>query len=72
LCRPNGDIFIGDFKEGKPHGIGIYIDMQEMTKRHGEWKEGKRMCWLSGPQEIETNGSPVKALAHMTRLHMTA
>lgn len=69
--RANGNKYIGGFKAGKPHGIGIYIDMEERTKRHGEWIDGKRVSWLSSAEEIDTSGSPVKSMTYQSKLHMS-
>ena len=62
----NGTIYIGKFKEGKMHGFAIFIDA-EGKKRHGEWREGKRIAWLSSQDEIQTSGSPIKAMSHLAR-----
>ena len=48
----NGNTYIGKFKDGKMSGYAIYLNMEEYTKRHGEWKEGKRIQWLSSPEHI--------------------
>jgi hypothetical protein len=39
----NGNKYIGNFKEGKMEGYAIFLDFNEMTKRHGEWREGVRI-----------------------------
>jgi hypothetical protein len=36
------------------HGIGIYFNAEEEWKKQGEWKDGKRIKWLSKP--IKLNG----------------
>ena len=59
-------MYIGNFKDGKMDGFAIYVDMEEKTKRHGEWREGKRKTWLSGPEAIQTDGSPIKKVSYMT------
>jgi hypothetical protein len=63
----NGNIYIGSFKEGRMHGFAIFINSEESTKRHGEWREGKRIAWLSSSEGIQTSGSPIKALSHLSR-----
>ena len=41
---PNGNKYVGSWKNGKQHGIGVWISSEEggMTKRQGEWVNGKR------------------------------
>ena len=56
----NGDKYIGKFKDDKMEGYAIYLNMTEMTKRHGEWKDGKRTNWISNPEVITNDPSPVK------------
>ena len=53
-------MYIGKFYDAKPHGIGVFIDAEASTKRHGEWKDGKRLSWLSSPEEINLSKSPIK------------
>ena len=48
----NGNIYIGKFHEGKMHGFAIFIDVEKSFKRHGEWREGKRIAWLSSAENI--------------------
>lgn len=67
----DGNLYIGKFYDGKPHGVGVFIEVTEGWKRHGEWKEGKRIAWLSGPEEVNLSNSPIKRLSHMHQLHMT-
>lgn len=66
LIFPNKNMYIGHFKKGKMDGFAIYIDMEAKTKRHGEWRDGKRKQWLSGPESIPTDGSPVKRPSYLT------
>lgn len=60
LKFPNGNYYIGKFKDGKMSGYAIFLNMEEYTKRHGEWKEGKRIQWLSSPEAINVDSSPIK------------
>lgn len=46
-------------------GYAIFIDMEEYTKRHGEWKDGKRVQWLSSPEAINVERSPIKKSAYV-------
>jgi len=44
----NGDVYIGQWKDGKKHGKGCYTVSADMTRLKGEWAEGK-ICsgqWL--------------------------
>ena len=65
----NGHLYIGKFKDGKMCGYAIYIDIDEKTKRHGEWKEGKRTQWLSSPEAINVDASPIKKSSYVTPMH---
>lgn len=47
------------------NGFAIFINMEESTKRHGEWKDGKRIQWLSSPEAIQTDSSPIKRVSYM-------
>ena len=42
---PDGRIYEGEWHDNKQHGIGHYTN-KEGIKKKGEWKEGKRYCWL--------------------------
>lgn len=46
-------------------GYAIYIDIEASTKRHGEWKDGKRIAWLSSPEHINVSASPIKNMAYI-------
>ena len=63
----NGNFYIGPFKEGKQNGVAVFIEPAERTKRHGEWKNGKRITWISSPEQINTESSPIKKLSYLTR-----
>jgi hypothetical protein len=41
---PNGNKYVGSWRNGKQHGIGVWVSSEEgaMTKRQGEWVNGKR------------------------------
>lgn len=66
-----GNLYIGKFRDGKMCGFAIFIDMQAWTKRHGEWREGKRIQWLSSPEAITVDSSPIKKLSYISSLHTT-
>lgn len=46
-------------------GYAIYLNMEEMTKRHGEWRDGVRTQWLSSPEVITVDASPIKKVAYV-------
>lgn len=56
---PNGKKYIGSWKNNKQHGIGIMMDTASNVKRQGEWREGKRLKWISS-NEMHTQSSPVR------------
>lgn len=62
----NGNKYIGSFREGKMHGFALFLDAAKQTKRHGEWRDGKRLTWLSSQEGIQTSGSPIKSLSHQS------
>jgi hypothetical protein len=62
----NRNIYIGTFKEGKMNGFAIFIDITASTKRHGEWRDGKRVNWISNPEQINVNSSPIKKSSYLT------
>lgn len=65
----NGDLYIGKFKEGKMGGISIFINIEESTKRHGRWVDGKRVEWIGNPEHINVNSSPIKRLSYLGSSH---
>ena len=42
---PDGRVYVGQWRDGKYHGIGAYEYVKGMQKK-GEWFEGKRTRWL--------------------------
>jgi hypothetical protein len=46
---PNGVKYIGSWRAGKQHGIGVLYNSGDGQKRQGEWVHGKRIRWISGP-----------------------
>lgn len=57
----NGNKYIGAWQDDVQHGIGIFFSFEESTKKQGEWKQGKRVQWLSKP--IKTGGENNKILS---------
>lgn len=51
------------------NGFAIFISQEDQTKRHGEWRDGKRIAWLSNSENIQTSNSPIKNLSHLTTKH---
>ena len=60
LVYANGNKYIGSWQDDVQHGIGIFYNQAEGTKKQGEWKLGKRIQWLSKP--IKVNGENNKVL----------
>jgi len=52
----NGNRFVGSFKNDLYDGSGIWYDYKSQTKRQGEWAKGKRIQWISEPQETQVTG----------------
>jgi hypothetical protein len=48
----NGDVYIGQWKDGKKHGTGVYACSSDSTKLKGEWNKGQ----ISSGQWIFPNG----------------
>lgn len=46
----DGRKYIGEWKSGKQHGKGVYVN-QKGEEKKGEWVEGKRVRWLEGEEE---------------------
>lgn len=44
---PNANKYIGSWRADKMHGLGIYYNSKEGTKKQGEWVNGKRHMWLN-------------------------
>ena len=49
----NGDVYVGDFKDSRPHGKGTYT-FKNGDKNSGEWKQGKMHGF--GIEEIGDGG----------------
>jgi len=49
----NGDVYVGQWQNGKKHGTGTYACSSDKTKLKGEWVEGK----MSSGQWIFPNGA---------------
>jgi len=49
----NGDVYIGQWKEGKKHGSGTYACAKDGTKLKGEWSKGQ----IQSGQWIFPNGT---------------
>lgn len=57
----NGKKYIGPFVNGMRHGNGIET-AADGSKRQGEWKDDKRIQWISKP--IKQNGENNKVLSN--------
>lgn len=53
------------------NGFAIFIDIEKQTKCHGEWKDGKRIQWISSPEAINVDSSPIKRLSYISQSHTT-
>lgn len=42
---PDGREYVGNWKNGKQHGEGQYID-KKGTVREGIWENGQRVQWI--------------------------
>lgn len=60
MIQADGNKYIGSWKNDQMHGIGIFFDARDGTKKQGAWKEGKRTAWLSKP--IKVGGENNKVL----------
>lgn len=49
----NGDVYIGQWKDGKKHGTGVYACASDSTKLKGEWAKG----YITSGQWIFPNGT---------------
>ena len=49
FSRPDGRKYEGQWHNGKQHGEGVYITAQGQRKK-GEWKEGKRVRWITNDE----------------------
>ena len=49
MVFPNGNKYIGGWKDDLQHGIGVWISGEDGSKKQGEWANGKRKHWLSTP-----------------------
>jgi hypothetical protein len=55
---PNGNKYLGSWRNGKQHGVGVWIAAEEhgvVTKRQGEWVNGKRQRWISSAEVIHSS-----------------
>lgn len=52
----NGDRYVGTFKNDQMNGTGVWYSMADQTKRQGEWSNGKKVAWLSVPQQTHVSG----------------
>jgi hypothetical protein len=50
--RPNGNKYVGSWKDGKQHGVGVFFNVKDKSKRQGEWKIGKRVRWITAIEAI--------------------
>ena len=49
---PSGQTYIGSWRLGKQHGLGIMLDPDTSEKKHGEWVTGKRQRWIGMHEAI--------------------
>jgi len=54
---PDGRIYDGDWANGKQNGLESYISGPGKAPKKGEWKEGKRVKWLTTENEVDKNGN---------------
>lgn len=47
LVYQNGNKYTGGWKADQMHGVGVWFDSKENTKRQGEWNCGKRKVWCN-------------------------
>jgi hypothetical protein len=47
------------------NGYAIFIDMEAFYKRHGHWVDGKRIEWISSPEAINVESSPIKKASYL-------
>lgn len=52
MIFPNGNKYIGSWKDDLQDGVGIFMNAAEGWKKQGEWSQGKRKTWLSKPIKI--------------------
>jgi len=45
MIRPNGSYYIGEWADGKQHGVG-YANDEGGGQRKGRWQNGQHMEWL--------------------------
>ena len=58
---PNGNKYLGSWKNGKQNGQGIYFDKEDGSRKQGVWENGTRKKWISANEMLAAPTSPTKS-----------